>query len=146
MGFEFSETMSGTVEWDAEPGKRQPFRFDITAHADSTREHLKTGHAKIRGTVYAPPKSRAAPAEGEITIRPFNPGEKLIRYELGFVADDGARYVFRGQKDISYLRLFETFTTLPADILDANGVRVGSALTRFDGRDLWKFLRSFKRA
>ena len=108
MGFEFSETMAGTVEWDAEPGKRHPFRFDITAHAESTRAHLMDGRASIRGTVYAPPKTRSAPAEGTITIRPV--GQKIIRYELSFSGDDGQPYELVGQKDISYLRPFTTFT------------------------------------
>lgn len=146
MGFEFSETMAGTVEWTAEPGKRQPFRFDVTVHADSTRDHFATGKAELRGTVYAPPKSRAAPAQGVITIRPFGPGDKRIRYELAFTADDGSTLEFVGQKDISYLRLFETFTTLPGELKDGAGRTVGTALTHFDPRHLWKFLRSFRRA
>ena len=33
--FSFAETMAGTVEWDARPGARHPFRFDITAQADA---------------------------------------------------------------------------------------------------------------
>ncbi|MEO8548764.1 MAG: hypothetical protein ABI678_02280 [Kofleriaceae bacterium] len=143
MGFEFSETMAGTVEWDAEPGKRHPFRFDITAHADSTRAHLMDGRATIHGTVYAPPKTRSAPAEGTITIRPV--GQKIIRYELAFSGDDGQPYELVGQKDISYLRPFTTFTTLPAEIVDAQHHRVGTALTRFDlKRHWWRFLRSFR--
>ncbi|MFT3692456.1 MAG: hypothetical protein QM831_04895 [Kofleriaceae bacterium] len=144
MGFEFSETMAGTVEWDAEPGRRQPIRFDITAHADSTRAHLADGEVQIRGTMYAPPKSRAAPAEGTMVIRPI--GQRIIRYDLGFVADDGQHYRFVGQKDISYRHLFKTFTTLPAELVDGAGKKVGSALTYFDPRTLWKFLRSFRRA
>jgi hypothetical protein len=145
MGFEFSETMAGTVEWDTDPGKRHPFRFDITAHADSTRAHLANGRATIRGTVYAPPKTRSAPAEGTITIRVL--GGKFIRYELGFTGDDGQHYELVGQKDLSYLRPFTTFTTLPAEIVDAQHHKVGSCLTRFDlKRHWWRFLRSFRPA
>ena len=127
MGFEFAETMAGTVEWDAEPGKRHPFRFDITAHADSTRAHIADGRASIRGTVYAPPKRAARRREGTITIRAARP--RIIRYELGFTGDDGQHYELVGQKDISYLRPFSTFTTLPAEILDAQHRRVGTCLT-----------------
>ena len=145
MGFEFSETMAGTVEWADAPGKRQPFRFDVTAHASSTWNHIKTGMAELRGTIYAPPHTRSAPAEGTIKIRVL--GEKIIRYELAFAGDDGQRFELRGQKDISYLRAFETFTTLPAEIFAANGQRVGSCLTHFDlKRHWWSFLRSFRPA
>jgi hypothetical protein len=145
MGFEFSETMAGTVEWDADPGTRHPFRFDITAHADSTRDHLATGRADLRGTVYAPPKTRSSAARGTITIRLF--GQRIIRYELAFTADDGHQYEVVGQKDIRWLHPFTTFTTLPAEIMDSQHKRVGTCLTRFDlRRHWWKFLRSFHAA
>jgi hypothetical protein len=145
MGFSFAETMSGTVEWDAEPGKRHPFSFEVTAHAESTREHLATGRAKLRGTVHAPPRADSADAEGTITIRPL--GQRIIRYELSFVADDGKRYEVVGQKDISWLRPLSTFTTLPCEIIDEDHRRVGTCLTTFDVRaDLWSFLRSFRPA
>ena len=145
MGFEFAETMSGTVEWLAEPGKRHPFKFEITAHAQSTRAHLSNGVAQIRGVVHAPPHAESADASGTITIRPI--GKRMIRYELSFLGDDGKRYEMVGQKDISWLRPVQTLTTLPAEIRDEDGKRVGTCLTRFDYKnDLWTFLRSFRPA
>jgi|SRR5687768_4519837 len=145
MGFEFAETMSGTIEWDAEPGKKHPFKFEITAHAPSTRTHFRDGRANIRGVISAPPKAASADAEGTIVIRPI--GQRIIRYELSFLADDGKRYEMVGQKDIRLTALRETLTTLPAEILDENHRRVATCLTRFDTRkDLWSFLRSFRTA
>lgn len=145
MGFEFAETMSGTVEWDADPGKKHPFKFQIRAHAPSTREHLANGRANVHGTISAPPKAHDAEVEGTIVIRPL--GEKIIRYELSFVGDDGKRYEMVGQKDISWRRPVESLTTLPAEILDDQHRRVATCLTRFDYRnDLWTFLRSFRPA
>jgi hypothetical protein len=145
-GFEFSETMAGTVEWASDPGKRYPLRFDITAHADSMRDHLATGLAEARGAIYAAPHTRSTPTEGTVKIRLL--GEKVIRYALSFAGDDGHTYELRGQKDISYLRPFVTFTTLPAEILDATTQKkVGSCLTYFDlRRHWWKLLRSFRTA
>jgi hypothetical protein len=135
--------MSGTIEWNAEPGTKYPFRFEIRAHAPSTRRHLATGRANVRGVVYAPPKADGADAEGMITIRPL--GQRIIRYELSFVASDGKRYEMVGQKDIRWLRPIQTFTTLPAEILDEDHRRVGTCLTTFDYKnDLWSFLRSFR--
>lgn len=145
MGFEFAEMMAGTVEWDAEPGKQHPFRFEIRAHAASTREHLATGRASIRGVVHAPPRAESADAEGTITIRPL--GQRIIRYELSFLADDGQRYEMVGQKDISWRHPLATFTTLPAEIVDEEHRRVGVCTTRFDlRRHGWSFLRSFRPA
>ncbi len=143
MGFRFAETMSGTVEWDDEPGTRHPLRFDIVASAASTREHLATGLAALRGTIHAPPLAKAAPAEGTITIRPI--GQRVIKYALKFVGDDGKRYELVGQKDIRWLAPLASWTTLPAEIVDADRRRVATCMTRFDYRhDWWSFLRSFR--
>ena len=145
MGFEFAETMSGEVEWDAEPGKRHPFKFEIRAHAPSTRAHFRDGVANVRGVISAPPRAESADAEGTIVIRPI--GQRIIRYELSFLGDDGKRYEMVGQKDIRWRHALETFTTLPAEILDEDHRRVATCLTRFDYRnDLWSFLRSFRPA
>jgi len=142
MGFEFSETMAGTFELDAEPGVQRPFRFEVTAHAASTRQHLADGKASLRGVVYAAPIADGADAEGTITIRPV--GQRIIRYELSFVGDDGKPYELVGQKDIRWTSP-KTFTELPAEILDEEHRRVATCRTTFDTkRDLWSFVRSFR--
>lgn len=145
MGFEFSETMEGTVEWSSEPGVKRPFKFEITAHAESTREHLKDGMVDVRGVITAPPLTVGADCSGSMMIRPI--GQKIIRYELSFVADDGKTYEVVGQKDIKYRSLVHSWTHLPLDVLDEQHRRVGVAATRFDvRRDMIGFLRSFQRA
>ena len=143
MGFEFAETMAGTVVWSREPKVTYPFKFEITAHADSTRAHLRDGQVVVRGVVTAPPLAEGADCEGTMTIRPI--GQKLIRYELSFVADDGKTYEIVGQKDIRYARLLHSWTHLPLDVLDEEHRRVGIAATRFDLAHGWRFFRSFKR-
>jgi len=145
MGFEFAETMSGTLELDAKPGTKHPFRFEIAVHAPSTREHLRTGRAQVTGVVHAPPLAAHADAEGSILIRPL--GQRVIRYELSFLADDGKRYEVVGQKDIQLRRPLASWTTLPLEVLDENHRRVATCLTRFDYRnDWWSFMRSFRPA
>ena len=145
MGFQFAETMSGTVEWDKEPGKKLPLRFEVTAHAESTRKHLQTGRAALSGTIYVPGLADGVAAEGSIVIRPI--GQRIIRYELAFVGDDGKSYELVGQKDIRWTAPLETFTTLPAEILDEDHRRIATCLLRFDlRRDGWSFLRSFRPA
>lgn len=143
MGFQFAETMAGTVEWDAKPGEKHPFRFEVTAEAESTRQHLRDGKAALRGLVYAPPIANGVEAEGTITIRPI--GQRIIRYELAFVGDDGKPYELVGQKDIRWTAPRKTFTYLPAEILDEEHRRVGTCETSFDlQNDLWSFLKSFR--
>jgi hypothetical protein len=143
MGFQFAETMSGTVEWDAQPGVTHPFSFEVTAEAASTREHLQDGKATLHGVVRAPPRFQAADAEGIITIRPL--GQRIIRYELQFTGDDSKTYTLVGQKDIRWRAPLRTFTYLPAEILDERHRRIGTCRTTFDlKRDGWSFLRSFR--
>jgi hypothetical protein len=143
MGFQFAETMAGTVEWDAHPGVQHPFSFEVTAAAASTREHLHDGKATLRGVVHAPPLAEAADAAGVITIRPL--GQRVIRYELQFTGDDGRAYELIGQKDIRWLAPIRSFTYLPADIIDDDHRRIGACRTTFDlKRDWWSFLRSFR--
>lgn len=145
MGFVFAETMSGTVVWDSEPGKKHPFKFEIAAHAESTRAHFLDGKVSVRGVLDAPPRAHGVDCEGTMTIRPI--GQKIIRYELSFVGDDGKPYELVGQKDIRFLSLRKTLTYLPAEILDDQHRRVATCETRFDVKnDLWSFLRSWKPA
>ena len=145
MGFAFSETMSGTIEWDTEPGKQHPFRFEVTARARSLREHLATGYATLTGVMYAPPLANGADAEGSIVIRVL--GQRIIRYELAFTGNDNRRYELVGQKDIEWLRPLSTFTHLPAEVIDDDHRRVATCVARFDlKRDGWSFLRSFRPA
>src|SRR5687768_2468752 len=129
MGFTFAETMAGTFEMDDEPGVSHPFRFEVTAHAESTRKHLADGKAHLRGVVHAPPLADAADAEGVITIRPI--GQRIIRYELSFIGDDGKQYELVGQKDIKLSALRKTLTELPAEILDEEHRRVATCKTTF---------------
>lgn len=143
MGFQFAETMAGTIEWDAAPGIQHPFKFEVTAQAESARAHLKDGKAQLRGTVTAPPRADAVAAEGVITIRPV--GQKIIRYELQFLGDDGKPYELVGQKDIRWRHPLRTWTYLPAEILDEDHRRVAICKTSFDLRHhWWSFLRSFR--
>lgn len=145
MGFQFAETMAGTFELDGEPGSKHPFRFEVRAVAESTRAHLKDGRADLQGIIYAAPLAASADATGTITIRPI--GQRIIRYELAFTGDDGKDYELVGQKDIRWRSPLKTFTSLPAEILDEDHRRVGTAQTSFDLRAQGiRFLRSFRRA
>jgi hypothetical protein len=143
MGFEFAETMAGTIEMDAKPGVRHPFKFEVTATAESARQHFRDGKAVLQGTIHAPPIAQGAQASGVITIRPV--GQRIIRYELAFVGDDGKHYELVGQKDIRWTSPLRTFTELPAEILDDEHRRVATCQTAFDYKNhWWSFLRSFR--
>jgi len=141
MPLSFNETMSGTYEPIDAPGQRRPFKFKLDIHAPSFLRHLRDGKAELVGTVEAPALAANAHLTGEITIRPI--GGRFIRYHFEFLGDDGKRYTFAGQKDIEWLSLVRTWTTLPGEIREGDRV-VATCDTRFDLKDGPAFLRSFR--
>src|SRR5262249_55683219 len=96
-GFHFRETMSGTYERD--DGVARAMRFTVTARAESMLGYLRDRKARLDGEVTMEGFATAKPLDGEITIDPLL--GKLIRYEFAFAADDGQRYRFVGQKDVT---------------------------------------------
>lgn len=138
-GFHFRETMSGTFERD---GATRPMRFTVTARAGSLLAHLRDRKARLDGEVTMEGFATARPLEGEITIDPLL--GRLIRYEFTFAADDGQRYRFVGQKDVTLRDPVGSMTTLPAQILALDGKRVATAQLAFDKKDLPRFLRTWK--
>ncbi len=140
-GFEFKETMSGTWR-PAAGGPERAIEFSIRAHAGRLLRHLFDHKAEIEGRLQMAGFAADVPLSGQLTIDPVL--GKKIRYEFEFVADDGKRYRFAGQKDIHFLDVVRTMTTLPGQILDERGGLIGSADLKFDTNDLPSFLASFR--
>ena len=140
-GFEFKETMSGT--WRPEAGgPERNIEFTITAHAGRLLRHLFDRKADMEGRLKMSGFAEDVPLTGELTIDPLL--GKKIRYEFDFVADDGKRYRFAGQKDVQFLDVVRTMTTLPGEILAGDGQVVGRCELKFDTHDLPRFLASFR--
>jgi hypothetical protein len=138
-GFHFRETMSGTY---SRAGVDKPMHFSITARAGSLLEHLRDRKARLDGQVTMEGFASARPLDGEITIDPLI--GKLIRYEFGFDADDGKRYRFVGQKDVTLMDPVGSMTTLPGRVLALDGTEVATAALKFDKKDLPSFLGTWR--
>jgi len=138
-GFHFRETMAGTFSRD---GVERPMHFSVTARAGSLLAHLRDRKARLTGEVTMQGFASARPLEGEITIDPLL--GRLIRYEFTFAADDGQRYRFVGQKDVTLRDPVGSMTTLPAQILALDGKLVATAQLAFDKKDLPRFLGSWR--
>jgi hypothetical protein len=145
-GFHFKETMSGTWrrvrEGGGGEGDEATMHFTIGVRAGSLFQHLRDKKAEIDGHVHLAGLAEKAAITGEITINPLF--GRLIRYEFSFTGDDGKRYRFRGQKDVSLRDVVRTMTTLPGEIVDAAEKLVGRANLLFDKRHLPAFLGSFR--
>ena len=138
-GFHFRETMSGTYTRD---GVDRPMRFTVTARAGSLLAHLRDRKARLDGEVTMDGFATARPLDGELTIDPIL--GKLIRYEFTFAADDGARYRFLGQKDVTLKDPVGSMTTLPGQVLALDGKQIATALLTFDKKDLPSFLSTWR--
>ena len=138
-GFHFRETMSGTFARD---GVERPMHFTVTARAGSLLAHLRDRKARLDGEVTMEGFATARTLEGEITIDPLL--GRMIRYEFTFAADDGQRYRFVGQKDVTLRDPVGSMTTLPAQVLALDGKLVATAQLAFDKKDLPRFLRTWR--
>ncbi len=142
-GFEFRETMSGTFTLDGEAeGAPREIRFTGRAHVGSLLRHLGDRKADLDGEITMEGVATARPLHGELIIDPIL--GRRIRYDFHFEGDDGSRYRFLGQKDVSLLDPVGSMTTLPATVSDQHGVRIASATLRFDLHDLMPFLATFR--
>jgi hypothetical protein len=137
-GFHFHETMSGTWTRD---GVTRAMHFTVEARAESALRYLRDRKARLQGEVTIEGLASGRPLSGEITIDPLL--GRLIRYEFEFASDDGQRYRFVGQKDVTLRDLKASMTTLAAQILGHDGAAVATALLKFDVKDLRRFLGSW---
>lgn len=138
----FTETMRGT--WTPLDGSgRKTMWFRAEADATDALAYLKSGRLELSGRMHAEGLGEDVPTTGFMEVQPL---ARRIGYDLTFRAEDGKRYRFVGQKTLSLLALAKTMTTLPGDVLDADGKRVGTARLYFDlKRDLVPFLATFRR-
>ena len=138
-GFQFNETMSGTFTRN---GDERPFRFTVQAKVESLTQFVGDYKADIEGHVEAGGLANHAPITGHMVINPVLGG--IIAYQFSFTGDDGKKYAFAGQKDVTARSPVRSMTTLPVSVTDAAGAQVASANLMFDLRDLPDFLSSFK--
>ena len=140
-GFEFKETMAGTWR-SATGGDEKAIEFTVTARAGRLLRHLFDRKADMDGRLRMAGFAEDVPLSGDMIVDPIF--GKRIRYEFDFVADDGKRYHFAGQKDVRFLAVVRTMTTLPAEIMSSDGAVVARCDLKFDTADLPKFLGSIR--
>jgi|GEM_PF-594702 len=158
IGLKFSEKMSGNYKLLKEAstdthepipaqfssnGKELPIEFEIDAVAPRIERFFFNPTTKIRGNLYMEGMgNHHIPIEGTLDI-PLLTRRKII-YNFRFKSNDGKEYRFSGEKNIKFLQLIDTFTTLPGKITDIHGKEVASATLHFNlRRDFIPFIRSF---
>lgn len=131
VGFEFTETMSGTYRrtGDGASGGKN-VGFTVTVTADSVQRFMRDQMTRIRGTLFMDEFADGVPIEGTLEIALFS-GRRLV-YEFEFHGADGASYRFHGRKEIDWLRFLDTITSMTGRVTDADGREVAVADMTFD--------------
>jgi len=143
LGFRFRETMSGTFYFIDTPADERPMSFSLEARVASMRAFARDKLARITGEVTMAGLADRRPLEGTLAMKLLD--ERRLPYDFSFSADDGTRYRFRGEKNVTALAPIESMTVLPASLYDGAGKEVARATVKFDVRgDLKKFVRSFR--
>ncbi|RME01490.1 MAG: hypothetical protein D6812_07975, partial [Deltaproteobacteria bacterium] len=119
----------------------RPFTFRVAARCDSVLDERFGKPLRLEGVVEIPGIAEGRACKGTLLIAlPF--GRKLA-YALTFTGEKGKTYRFYGRKDVRYLRLLRTMTTLRGELFE-DGVKVGEATLHFPLRTLPRFLLSFR--
>lgn len=147
LGFELSESLSGSYYLLEAPLVDRAIRFSVKLGANGLRAFLRDKRVTARGTIFvegiAEGSGDGVPAEGSVTMRLFE--ERRIPYDLGFTGDDGRRFRLRGQRDFFVHDVVDSLTILPASLYDERGRETGRATLRFDPRrELPVTLRSLR--
>ncbi len=117
--------------------------FVFQVHVDCHEVGFKEAKGAINGTLRMAGLGEKIPVEGTIEVSPH--WYRHIIYAFRFEAG-GKAYQFQGAKQVSFLRLAKTMTTLPGELIDIEtGDKVADVLTTFNmGRDLWSFMKSYR--
>lgn len=133
----FDEEMSGVTA----DGRKLVLRLHV--EAKKVRRMLLAQTMDLRGEVDLERVCKGAALEGTLIVG--KPWHRIMRYELAFHGDDGARYRFVGKKNVRYLSPRESLTTLAGEIT-RDGEEYTTATVTFRWSDLPEFLRSFRLA
>ena len=138
MKYEFLETMSGHADIS---GERRAFRFRVRARCDGVLDEMLGRPLRLTGVVQLPGIAEEAECAGTLQIA--LPLGRRLTYALAFTGDNGKCYRFHGRKEVRYLHLLRTMTTLSGELFE-DGVKIGEARLHFALRSLPSFLLSFR--
>lgn len=140
MRITFRETLRGT--WTETRAAGRTGRFDFTCEVETGElvAFLRTRGARLTGTVTLEGVADAVPLDGTLRIDPIL-GRELV-YDFTFRAA-GSLFRFLGRKDVRLRDPVRTMTRMKGQI-SRDGLTIGDVDSRFDWRELPRFLASFR--
>jgi len=143
FGFEFTERVSGHYYFLNDPTVDLIVRMTFKVSMNGVIRFAKDKLFDMTGEIFAEGFADHRPLVGTIGFRVHD--ERRLPYDFSFVANDGKRYRFRGQKDLAAYRVMDSLTTLDATLVDEADKELARATFRFDGGAEWMhLLQSFK--
>ncbi len=135
LGFEFQERVAGTYYLLSEPTVDLVIRMTFKVSLNGVLRFAKDKLLDMNGEIYAEGFADHRPLEGTIAFRVHD--ERRLPYDFSFLANDGKRYRFRGQKDFASYRIMDSLTTLQASLLNEANEEIGRATFKFDAAVEW---------
>lgn len=141
IGFEFREALSGSYYTLKAPGVEKPMLFSIHAQTANIGKFTLDPSFEVDGELHAEGFADHRDAHGSLNISLIR---RKIVYEVRFKNNEGEDCRLRGERDVEFLRLAGSLTTLPISVY-AGEKEVARGVLRFDLRgDLIRYLRSFR--
>jgi hypothetical protein len=142
LGFSYREALHGGFYFldDPRDERAADLKLDVDVKDALALMHSRT--ATLSGDIKLDGFAESVRADGVLII---DPDQKRVSYELSFVANDHARYRFRGHKELTLLNFADSFTLVQASLYNDRAREIGRAVVRFDARSNWaSLLRSFR--
>lgn len=143
LGFRFDEVMSGTHQWESQPGAEFDMEFKITwGPNDVLKWFADRLVCLLHGTMTVGGLCENAPCKGTISLHYW---KGIIKYDIHFIAHDTA-YQYVGEKrNIKPWNLHRTHTTCYGTLIRVWDKKVVSkSVTHFRLSTLPSFLMSFR--
>ena len=142
VGFRFHETLHGGFYLLANPIDERAADLELDFEVADVTAFAVSHVAKAYGAVKLEGFADDPNGEGKLV---FDRNNKRALYEVAFTTNEGARFRFRGHKQVELLNPIDSFTLVRASLYDADARELGRAVLRFDERGNWKSLvKSFR--
>ena|SRR6185312_1411222 len=139
----YRERMTGNYWLLDAPTDERALTLKFEARAPDLSELVRTRTWLLSGTIDAERFATASAVDGTVSYALWD--ERRVPYRFAFRGDDGRRYELLGQKEWTPLAPLDSFSLLPATLLDERGEELARATLRFDIRaDIGDWIRSLR--
>ena len=147
LGFELSESMTGTFHRFDDPLSDRVLRITLRLGVDGLRRFARARRIDADGVVMAEALAEnggsGRTVQGTITWKLLD--QNRVAYALTFRGDDERTYHLRGQRDFFLHNALGSLTSMAASLYDENEQEIGRAILHFEPRmEIPALVKSFR--